>query len=143
MGRINTRVSPRFCSWSLLFNTYLNDLFYLSEYTEVCNFSDDTTFYACDKDLSSLINRLEHDSLLATEWFENNHMKLNQEKCHLLVSRHKHENIWAKIGQTKIWESRKQKLLGVEIDSSLNFDLYVSPLCEKAGKKVVCISTIV
>ena len=42
-------------------------------------------------------------------------MKLNQEKCHLLVSRHKHENIWAKIGQTKIWESRKQKLLGVEI----------------------------
>ena len=51
-------------------------------------------------------------------------MKLNQEKCHLLVSRHKHENIWAKIGQTKIWESRKQKLLGVEIDSSLNFALY-------------------
>ena len=43
-------------------------------------------------------------------------MKLNQEKCHLLVSVHKHENIWANIGQTKIWESRKQKLLGVEID---------------------------
>ena len=51
-------------------------------------------------------------------------MKLNQEKCHLLVSRHKHENIWAKIGQTKIWESRKQKLLGVEIDSSLNLALF-------------------
>ena len=61
-------------------------------------------------------------------------MKLNQEKRHLLVSGHKHGNIWAKIGQTKIWENRKQKLLGVEIDSSLNFDLYVSSLCEKAGK---------
>ena len=60
--------------------------------------------------------RLEHDSLLAIEWFGNNHMKLNQEKCHLSVSGHKHENIWAKIGQTRIWESRKQKLLGVEID---------------------------
>ena len=45
-----------------------------------------------------------------------------------------HENSWAKIGQTKVWESRKQKLLGVEIDSSLNFDLHVSSLCEKAGK---------
>ena len=34
---------------------------------------------------------MEHDSLLATEWFENNHMKLNQEKCHHLVSGYKHE----------------------------------------------------
>ena len=49
------------------------------------------TFYACDKDLRFLINRLKHDSLLAIEWFENNHMKLNQEKCHLLVSGYKHE----------------------------------------------------
>ena len=45
----------------VLFNIYLSDLFYLSECTEVCNFADDTTFYACDKDLSSLIYRLEHD----------------------------------------------------------------------------------
>ena len=87
----------------------------------------------CDENLSSLINRLEHDNLLAIEWFENNHVKLNQEKCHLVISGHKHESIWAKIGQTKIWESRKQKLLGVEVDSSLNF---VSSLCEKAGKKL-------
>ena len=35
----------------LLFNIYLNDLFYLVEFTEVCNFADDTTFFACDKDL--------------------------------------------------------------------------------------------
>ena len=60
----------------------------------MCNFADDTTFYACDRDLRSLINRLEHNSLLAIECFENNHMKLNQEKCHLLVSGYKHENIW-------------------------------------------------
>ena len=102
----------------------------------MCNFADNTPFYACDKDVRSLINRMEHDSLLVIEWFENNHMKLNQEKCHLLVSGYKHENIWAKIGQTKIWESRKQKLLGVEIDSSLNFDLYVSSLFEKLGERL-------
>ena len=27
-----------------LFNIYLNDLFYLTESTEVCNVADDTTF---------------------------------------------------------------------------------------------------
>ena len=31
----------------------LLDLFYLAESTNVCNFPDDSTFYACDKDLNS------------------------------------------------------------------------------------------
>ena len=66
--------------------------------TQVCNFADDTTFYICDKDLNILINRLEHYTAPAVEWFENDVMKLNQDKCHLLVSGHKHETIWAKIG---------------------------------------------
>ena len=61
-------------------------------------------------------------------------MKLNQQKCYLVVSGYKSKNIWARIGQTKIWESRKQKLLGAKIDSNLNFDFNVSSLCKKAGK---------
>ena len=63
----------------LLFNIYLNDLFFLSEYTDLCNFADDTTFYACDMDLNSLIKRLEHDSFLAIKTLEKNNMKLNQD----------------------------------------------------------------
>ena len=91
----------------LLFNIYLNDLFCLAESANVCNFADNTTFYACDNDLNSLINILEHDSHLAIEWLENNSVKLNQDKWRLLVSGFKYENIWAKIGKTKIWESKK------------------------------------
>ena len=106
-----TKVNSSFTTWSellqdvpqgsvlgsILFNIYLNDLFYLTEMTQVCNFADDTTFYVCDKDLNTLINRLEDDTSLAIEWFENNFIKLNQDKCHLLVSGHKHETVWAKI----------------------------------------------
>ena len=73
--------------------------------TQVCNFADDTTFYVCDKDLNTLTNRLEHDSALPVEWSDNHFMKLNQDKCHLLTSGHKHKTVWAKIGETKIWES--------------------------------------
>ena len=92
----------------ILFNIYLNDLFYLTKMTQVCNFANDTTFYVCDKDSNILINRLERDTALAAEWFENNFMKLDQDKCHLPVSGHKHETVWAKIGETKIWESNKK-----------------------------------
>ena len=48
-------------------------------------------------------------------------MKLNQEKCHLLVSGNKFENILAEIGHAKIRESPKEKLLGVVIDRDLSF----------------------
>ena len=77
--------------------------FYLAESTEFCKFADDTTFFPCDKDVNTLISRLEHDNQLAIEWFESNYMKLNQGKCHLLVSGYKHGNIWVRIGAVKIW----------------------------------------
>ena len=50
----------------LLFNLYLNYSFYLVDFTEVCNFADDTTFYACDNYLNSLIKRLKHDAFLVS-----------------------------------------------------------------------------
>ena len=43
----------------LLLNLYLNDLFCLAESTKVCNFADDTTFCACNKNLKTFISRLE------------------------------------------------------------------------------------
>ena len=36
----------------LLFNIYINNLLFLTENTNVCNYVDDTTFYACDSDLT-------------------------------------------------------------------------------------------
>ena len=63
-------------------------------------------------------------------------MKLNEDKCHLFNSDHKSEAIWAKIGQTKRWESKNQKLLGVIIDRQLNFDEHLISLCKKAEKKL-------
>ena len=73
------KVNISFSSWSelllgvpqgwvfghLLFNIYINDLFYITVSRNVCNYADDTTFHACDSDLGNLISRLEHDSMLA------------------------------------------------------------------------------
>ena len=46
----------------LLFNLYLNDLFYLAGIMEVCNFGDDTAFHAHDNDLNDLIKKVKHDA---------------------------------------------------------------------------------
>ena len=120
----------------LLFNIYINDLFFFITQTDVCNYADDYTFYTCDKDLKSLIQRLEHDSLIAIEWFDCNYMKLNSKKCHLLLAGHKYEHMWANVGESVIWESKKEKLLGLIIDNKLKFNDHVALLCKKAGRKI-------
>ena len=51
----------------LIFNTYIDDLFYITESTNVCNYADDATYHVCDSGLGNLINRLEQDSMLAIE----------------------------------------------------------------------------
>ena len=67
----------------------MNDLFYLTEFTDVCNFVDDTTFFACASDLKYLLYRLEHDTNLAIDWFENN----KEDKCHLFATGHRCETL--------------------------------------------------
>ena len=152
-----TKVNKTFSSWTeliegvpqgsvlgpLLFNIYINDLFFIIEQTDVCNYADDNTLNACDLSLNNLLRRLEHDSLLAIEWFQNNYMKLNEKKCHLLISGFKHEIVCANIGEIKIWESEEKKLLGLNIDRDLTFTSHISKICAKAGQKLTAISRIV
>ena len=116
--------------------------FFIIEQTDVCNYADDNTLNACDMSLENLLKRLEHDSVLAIEWFENNYMKLNEGNCHLLVSGFKHEVLWANIGGKKTWESTGNKLLGLHIDRDLQFTSHVSNLCTQAGQKLTAMSRI-
>ena len=59
---------------ALLFNIYLNDLLMFLEETEICNYADDTTIYACGPNIENVIMHLENDALKITEWFPNNCM---------------------------------------------------------------------
>ena len=151
-----TKINKSYSSWSklltgvpqgsilgpLLFNIYLNDLFYLVNDCDVCNFADDTTPYACDTNLTNLMSRLEYATEQAIDWFEINYMKLNVDKCHLLVGGSKNENVTAKISGFEITESKKEKLLGIEIDNELTLNEHVLKLCKKAGKKLNALSRL-
>ena len=46
----------------LLFNLFINDLFFLVEETEICNYADDTTIYVCGHKLEHIVSSLKTDA---------------------------------------------------------------------------------
>ena len=75
-----------------------------------CNFADDTTPFVCDLYLEVVLTQLEESSELVIAWLQNNCMKLNTDKCYLLVAGHKFEQTWMGVGPDKIWEDHSFKL---------------------------------
>ena len=124
----------------LLFNIYLNDLFLFVTDCKICNYADDTTIYVCDGNHENVINKLETETLLISEWFRNNYMKLNDDKCHLMIFGEKSNDLSIKIGSTTITESREEKLLGATLDKQLSFKTHVQLLCKKASQKLHALS---
>ena len=55
---------------SLLFNIYLNNLFFFLKDIGICNFADDATTYISDEVLENVLKSLEKSSMLAIRWFE-------------------------------------------------------------------------
>ena len=126
----------------LLFNIYLNDLFMFVKDAQICNYADDTTIYACDGDVEGVIATLESDALKIAEWFPNNCMKLNEDKCHLIVFGDKSNDVSVNIGRITIKESTEEKLLGVILDKKLCFKQQIKSMCKKAGQKLHALSRI-
>ena len=70
----------------LLFNVFLADLFFAVNDIDIASYGDDNTSYMIANNIDDLIASLEQASSGFFEWFKNNILKSNADKCHLLVS---------------------------------------------------------
>ena len=89
-------------------------------------FSDNltTVFFTGGKNTQDLITSLENCALVLFKWFENDLMKANSDKSHLLLSTSTSST--ANINGDIIKNSESEKLLGVTIDYKLNFEEHLS-----------------
>ena len=74
------------------------------------------------------------------EWFENNLLKSNADRCHLLVSFSDAVNL--RVSEYDIKNSECEKLLGVKFDNKLKFEKHITDICEKASRKIYALARI-
>ena len=89
----------------LLFNVFMNDIFLSVRYTNICNYADDTTIFACHPILETIVRQLETDGTVVAKWFSDNYLKLNDDKCHLMIFGEKCSRATVTIGNSTIDES--------------------------------------
>ena len=102
----------------LLFNIYTCDIFFNIIECDIASYADNSTPYNFDFNLGNVISNLKKCTNSLLNWFRENHMKANADKCNLLVS--SDEGCTAKIEDFSIKNSTEEKLLGVKFDSNLS-----------------------
>ena len=73
-------------------------------------------------------------------WFDNNKMKANHDKCHVLLSTQESFNI--QIANFTIKSFKAKILLGINLDKNVKFDIHIDSTCQKANRKLDALARI-
>ena len=103
--------------------------------SDLHNFADDNTISCSANTLNELLQNLEKEANLATQWFKDNSMIVNPDKFEVIITDRKKQNNnppKMTIDEKVVTSSNKVTLLGLDIDSKLNFDDHISKICNKS-----------
>ena len=98
------------------------------------------TPYALDSKLESIVKLLEENADKLFDWFSNNYLKANPDKCHLFVNTT--GNIRINVRNETVSTSSNQKLLDIRFNSNFHFDDHVASLCKKASQKLNALTRV-
>ena len=108
----------------LLFNLFLNDIFYFIDENSLHNYADDNTLSVAVADIDEIIYKLESQIKILDIWFSDNMLVQNKKKCQFLIIESakapKRENAILTVGNNTIEEVKSGKLLGITLDSNIN-----------------------
>ena len=123
----------------ILFNIFMNDLFYLLQ-NNLHNFADDNTISALQgSTISDLVDSLTEKSNLAIEWFHTNSMIVNPDKFKAIVlTKSKQDTAGIPIGLRGhcIDSQNTVTLSEIMIDCKISFEKHVSGLCKTAASQL-------
>ena len=84
-SKIEHGVLQGFILGLLLSNINTLDMFFEQKDANSAAYEDNNTPYFFDKNLQVLLSKLQICALNLLEWFSNNYMEMNSDKCHLIL----------------------------------------------------------
>ena len=115
----------------LLFNIFMCDMFLILKGTYFTGYADDNTPFMVRDNIADVIKALEEIGKDILNSFSNNKMKLNTDKCCLLLNGQEPNTL--KIGDLCINNSRSEKALGITFHLKLKFNKHIEDICQKAS----------
>lgn len=146
-----TKVGSTYSSWKkirkgvpqgsilgpLLFNIFLNDIFYFVKKTSICNFADDNTLYSCADTCTEVKMNLESDVAVTLDWYTQNLLVANPTKFQMLVLGKVDTPVTIQLGNFVLTSTESVELLGITLDRKLTFSNHVNTLCCRAQFNVL------
>ena len=108
------------------------------------NYADDNTLSKICSSFVEMKDCLEKECKILIDWFDSNGMKANPEKFQAICFGKKTSNSVNSfnIGGLEISCQETVKLLGIDIDFLLKFDIHVSRLCRNASKQLAVLKRL-
>ena len=115
-------------------------MFFELSQTDFTSYADDNAPYVKANNIDKVIKILENDSIWLFQWFSDNQIKANKNECLLAIN--DNEKVSVNIDDIEIEKTSSGKLLGIIIDSKLNFKQHLEGIIKKFSRKINVLSRI-
>ena len=142
-GKIKSGVLQGSVLGPLLFNIFVNDIFYINFDCDICSFADDITLYSCRPSIDVVITEVENTLLTILSWFDQNGMVANPAKFRMMfIGKKVDTKFLLNVNGKIVLEDEQVRLLGVTIDNNLNFNSHIKENCGKVYQKTSALSRL-
>ena len=118
----------------LLFNIFINDIFYFEDKYHLSKYADDNILCTFGSNMTEVKDKLSQDLPKLSEWFTENFMILNPDKCHYMYL--------GKDAVNNILKFCDEELKSIKIGHNLTFNCHIKTLCSEATKKLSALQRI-
>ncbi len=119
----------------VLFNIFINDLYYFIINTNPHGYADDNTLSKVADSQEQLLRDLTTDANISIDWLTNNDMIANPSKFQVIfpTKAKDQQSIAIQIKDRSIYSKKEVDILGLTIDENLAFEKYISKICQSAS----------
>ena len=107
------------------------------QFAKLGNYADDNNLSISRNNKENIKVLLLSDFKTLTEWFYDNYMIMNPDKCsYMCFGKNNNDSDTLAFNKFNLKNNDKETNLGMKINQKLSFNSHIKPLCTKEGQKL-------